>query len=131
VGGSALSGGQKQRIGLARALYGNPALVVLDEPNSNLDDMGERALSATIRDLTSRGTTTILITHRTASLDVVQKIMVMAEGTLRAYGPRADILAAIRLPAATDAGAAVAGPPRRRMVEAHSRTSSRGAALDA
>lgn len=96
AGGSALSGGQKQRIGLARALYGNPALVVLDEPNSNLDEVGERALSVTIGELAARGTTTILVTHRAASLDAVQKVMVLADGTLRAYGPRKEILAALR-----------------------------------
>jgi ATP-binding cassette subfamily C exporter for protease/lipase len=96
VGGSALSGGQKQRVGLARALYGDPALVVLDEPNSNLDEAGERALTETIRDLTSKGTTTVLFTHRMSSLSVVQKIMVLSEGTISAYGPRDEVLAALR-----------------------------------
>jgi len=96
LGGCALSGGQKQRVGLARALYGDPALVVLDEPNSNLDDQGERALTETIRDLNARGKTTVLITHRMASLSVVQKIMVLAEGTLKAYGPRDEVLAALQ-----------------------------------
>jgi ATP-binding cassette subfamily C exporter for protease/lipase len=96
VGGSALSGGQKQRIGLARALYGDPALVVLDEPNSNLDEAGERALSETIRDLNARGTTTVLITHRLSSLSVVQKIMVLSEGMLKAYGPRDEVMAAMQ-----------------------------------
>ncbi len=96
LGGCALSGGQKQRVGLARALYGDPALVVLDEPNSNLDDQGERALTETIRDLNARGKTTVLITHRMASLSVVQKIMVLTEGTLKAYGPRDEVLAALQ-----------------------------------
>lgn len=96
VGGCALSGGQKQRIGLARALYGDPTLVVLDEPNSNLDEAGEKALSETISDLNATGVTVVLITHRTASLDAVQKIMVLGDGTLQAYGPRADILTAMR-----------------------------------
>lgn len=96
VGGSALSGGQKQRVGLARALYGNPALVVLDEPNSNLDEQGERALAATIRALHDRGTTTVLITHRLSSVSVVDKIMVLAEGSLKAFGPRDEVLAALQ-----------------------------------
>jgi ATP-binding cassette, subfamily C, bacterial exporter for protease/lipase len=96
VGGSALSGGQKQRIGLARALYGDPALVVLDEPNSNLDEQGERALIETIRDLNSKGRTTVLITHRMSALSVVQKIMVLSDGALKAYGPRDEVLAAMQ-----------------------------------
>jgi ATP-binding cassette, subfamily C, bacterial exporter for protease/lipase len=96
VGGSALSGGQKQRIGLARALYGDPALLVLDEPNSNLDEQGERALTETIRDLNAKGKTTVLITHRMSALSVVQKIMVLSEGTLKAFGPRDEVLAAMQ-----------------------------------
>ena len=120
VGGSVLSGGQKQRIGLARALYGDPALVVLDEPNSNLDEVGEKALSATIMDLTARGTTIVLITHRIASLDVIQKIMLLGEGTVRAYGPRAEMLAAMRARVATDTAASASKAiPRTRLVEPH------------
>ena len=120
VGGSVLSGGQKQRIGLARALYGDPALVVLDEPNSNLDEVGEKALSATIMDLTARGTTIVLITHRIASLDVIQKIMLLGDGTVRAYGPRAEMLAAMRARVATDTAASVSKAiPRTRLVEPH------------
>jgi ATP-binding cassette, subfamily C, bacterial exporter for protease/lipase len=96
AGGSALSGGQKQRIGIARALYGDPALVVLDEPNSNLDELGESALLETIQDLSARGKTTVLITHRMSSLSVVKKIMVLSEGTLKAYGPRDEVLTALQ-----------------------------------
>lgn len=96
VGGSALSGGQKQRVGLARALYGDPALVVLDEPNSNLDEQGERALTQTIHELHQNGKTTILITHRMAALSVVQKIMVLGEGVVKAYGARDEVLAALQ-----------------------------------
>lgn len=96
VAGSALSGGQRQRIGLARALYGDPALVVLDEPNSNLDDQGERALLDTIRELNAAGKTTVLITHRPTSLSVASKIMVLNEGSIKAFGPRDEILAAMQ-----------------------------------
>ena len=96
AGGSAVSGGQKQRIGLARALYGDPAVVVLDEPNSNLDEQGERALAQTIRDLTERGTTTVMVTHRLSSVSVVNKIMVLSDGTIKAFGPRDEVLAAMQ-----------------------------------
>lgn len=96
VGGSALSGGQRQRIGLARALYGTPMLVVLDEPNSNLDEQGERALAQTIRDLAEGGVTTVLITHRLSSLSAVQKILVLADGVIKAFGPRDEVLAALQ-----------------------------------
>lgn len=96
AGGSALSGGQKQRIGIARALYGDPAIVVLDEPNSNLDEQGERALGDTIKDLGARGKTTVLVTHRMAALAFVKKIIVLQDGALKAYGPRDEVLAALQ-----------------------------------
>ena len=94
-GGAALSGGQRQRIALARALYGDPVLVVLDEPNSNLDDMGEKALTDAIRDLSSRGRTVVIITHRPSALAAAQKLMVLRDGVIAAFGPREDVLAAL------------------------------------
>lgn len=99
-GGASLSGGQRQRIALARALYGDPVLVVLDEPNSNLDDAGEKALADAIRDLSSRGKTSVLITHRPSALTVANKLMVLRDGTVAAFGPREDVLAAINARAA-------------------------------
>lgn len=95
MGGCFLSGGQRQRIGLARALYRDPVLVVLDEPNSNLDDVGEKALASAISDLAGRGRTCVLITHRPAVLPLANKLMVMREGTVAAYGPRDAVLAAL------------------------------------
>ncbi|MBP0049711.1 type I secretion system permease/ATPase [Marinobacterium sp. AK62] len=91
--GGALSGGQRQRIGLARALYGKPKLVVLDEPNSNLDDQGEAALAAAMSNLKMAGTTVFIITHRASVLSQVEKLMVMREGTLAMFGPRDQVLA--------------------------------------
>lgn len=99
IDGNTLSGGQKQRIGLARALYGTPALVVLDEPNSNLDETGEAALARAISQLKALGRTVIVITHRPGTLSVVDKILILRDGTLAAYGPRDDVLAALRQPA--------------------------------
>lgn len=93
--GGMLSGGQKQRIGLARTLYGNPSLIVLDEPNSNLDDVGEAALVGAIRDLKARGKTVILITHRTNIINAVEKLMVLRDGMMQLYGPRDQVLAAL------------------------------------
>lgn len=95
VGGVALSGGQRQRIGLARAIYCYPKIVVLDEPNSNLDDVGERALVAAISELKKRGTTVVLITHRPAILGITDKIAFMREGQLHLYGDRDEVLAAL------------------------------------
>lgn len=92
-GGLTLSGGQRQRIGLARALYGDPVFVVLDEPNSNLDEFGEKALLEAIIKLKQEGTTVMLITHRTNILSVTDKIAVLALGELKLYGPRDEILA--------------------------------------
>jgi ATP-binding cassette subfamily C exporter for protease/lipase len=98
-GGIGLSGGQRQRIGLARALYGMPALVVLDEPNSNLDDAGEAALVTAIGEMRNHGTTVILITHRPSVLAVVDKLLVLQDGTQKLFGPRDQVLKAL-LPAA-------------------------------
>ncbi|EXI68785.1 MAG: Type I secretion system ATP-binding protein PrsD [Candidatus Accumulibacter sp. SK-11] len=95
-GGSALSGGQKQRIGLARALYGDPVLIVLDEPNSNLDDQGEAALAETLRRLKANKRTVVIITHRMSTLAVADSILVMHEGTVKVHGPRDQVLAAMR-----------------------------------
>jgi ATP-binding cassette subfamily C exporter for protease/lipase len=95
-GGGGLSGGQKQRIGLARAMYDDPSLIVLDEPNSNLDDVGEQALVQAILDLRQRGKTIVLITHRTSALAATTKMLLMREGTAQAFGPTAEVMAALQ-----------------------------------
>lgn len=92
-GGSGLSGGQKQRIGLARSMYGDPSLIVLDEPNSNLDDVGEQALLAAIVDLRKRGKTIILITHRTSIIAATTKLLLLRDGVRQMFGPTDQILA--------------------------------------
>ena len=91
--GGALSGGQRQRIGLARALYGNPVLVVLDEPNSNLDEQGELALEKTLLQLKQKQTTVLIITHRNNILARVNKLLILKEGTLGVYGPKDQVIA--------------------------------------
>lgn len=90
--GGALSGGQRQRIGLARALYGHPSLIVLDEPNSNLDDQGELALRAAVITCKKQGSTIVLITHSMSLLSCVDKLMLMKDGQLLAFGPRDEVL---------------------------------------
>jgi ATP-binding cassette subfamily C exporter for protease/lipase len=91
-GGAGLSGGQKQRIGLARAMYGDPSLLVLDEPNSNLDEAGERALVDAIVDFRNRGKTLVLITHRGSAIGVTNKLLFMRGGAAEMFGPTAKVL---------------------------------------
>lgn len=113
--GSGLSGGQKQRVALARALYGKPSLVVLDEPNSNLDTVGESALAAAIAQMKAQGTSVVLVTHRSSALAQADKLLVLNEGRLQAFGPSQEVLKALAgaqeaartpnpAPAATPAG---------------------------
>ena len=92
-GGAVLSGGQRQRIGLARALFGSPRLVVLDEPNASLDDAGEKALLLALGHLKSTGATTVVITHKMSILANVDKLLIMQEGTVAGFGPRDAVLA--------------------------------------
>lgn len=105
-GGAGLSGGQRQRIGLARAMYGNPSFVVLDEPNSNLDDVGEAALVRAIQELKQRGSTVLLITHRTSVLSAVDKLLLLVDGAVQLYGQREQVLAAMQQKAQAVAKAA-------------------------
>ena len=96
--GNLLSGGQRQRIGLARAVYGNPQLVVLDEPNANLDDAGEAALLKTIAQLKAKGRTVFLITHRPGAISVADRLLVLRDGQVMANGPRDAVIAAMQTP---------------------------------
>jgi ATP-binding cassette subfamily C protein len=90
--GGRLSGGQMQRIGLARAFYGDPVLLILDEPNSNLDNDGSLALNAAIRALKARGGSALIMAHRPAAIQECDTLLVLEEGTRRAFGPRDQVL---------------------------------------
>ena len=90
--GALLSGGQRQRLGLARALYGDPFLVVLDEPNANLDADGDVALSQAITGMRNRGQIVVVMTHRPSAIEAVDKLLIMQDGRQRAFGPRDQVL---------------------------------------
>jgi ATP-binding cassette subfamily C exporter for protease/lipase len=94
--GAMLSGGQRQRIGLARALYGKPVFVVLDEPNSSLDEAGDAALAGAISSLKQLGTTFVVMTHRTSVLGVADKMLIIQDGAQQVFGPRDEVLAALQ-----------------------------------
>jgi ABC-type protease/lipase transport system fused ATPase/permease subunit len=95
-GGTALSAGQRQRIALARALYGSPFLIVLDEPNSNLDADGEIALLNAVRSARERGAIVVIMAHRQSVLEVVDKILVLDNGFKRGFGSRDEVMQALR-----------------------------------
>ncbi len=95
VGGSYLSGGQRQRIALARAVYGQPTLVVLDEPNSSLDDAGEAALIRAIGDLKKNGSTVVVITHKPSIIANVENFLLLRDGQVAAFGPRDEVFHAL------------------------------------
>ena len=107
--GCFLSGGQRQRVALARAIYGNPRFLILDEPNSSLDDAGEKALVQTLLDLKARGTTIVVITHRTSVLVAADLMLILQDGQVKAYGPRDEVLAALQR--GTQAGQTATPPP--------------------
>ena len=104
--GGMLSGGQRQRIGLARAVFAKPKFMVLDEPNSNLDDRGEKELVEALRRIKAEGCTIVVITHRTMVLQCVDKILVMKEGAAASFGPKDQVLASLMAPAAVPKAAA-------------------------
>jgi ATP-binding cassette subfamily C exporter for protease/lipase len=117
--GARLSGGQRQRVALARALYGDPVLVVLDEPNSSLDEEGDAALAQAIQDAKGRGTTFVVMTHRTSVLGVADKVLILKDGQQAAFGPRDEVLAALQkaqqaaqAPPTAPAGLSGAAPAR-------------------
>ncbi|WP_417551906.1 type I secretion system permease/ATPase [Marinomonas fungiae] len=105
VDSGALSGGQRQRIGLARALYGSPKVIVLDEPNSNLDEQGEKALGDTMLTLKQEGITTFVISHRTSILKSIDNLMVLKEGQMQMFGPKEEVMQKLMSQKAADQAA--------------------------
>ncbi|EQB05450.1 hypothetical protein L288_12455 [Sphingobium quisquiliarum P25] len=118
-GGVQLSGGQRQRIGLARAMFGSPRLVVLDEPNASLDQVGDAALMRTLRQLQANKVTTIVVSHRRNLLQIADRILIMQEGRVVTYGPGPAVLAQLE---------GNAQPREQRHVVAASRTNAGGEA---
>ena len=101
-GGNGLSAGQRQRVGLARALYGDPFLVVLDEPNANLDAEGEGALTQAIQGVRSRGGICIVVAHRPSALAAIDHVLMMKDGCVQAFGPRDEVLKRVLRPVAPE-----------------------------
>ena len=102
-GGALLSGGQRQRVALARAFYGNPKLVVLDEPNANLDTAGEEALMTALAEARKHGITVVVVTHRPSLLQRVDKVAILKDGLIELIGPRDEVLARVTRPTVTAA----------------------------
>ena len=96
VGGNTLSAGQRQRVGLSRALFGTPRLVILDEPNSNLDDAGEQALTGAVERLKAQGVTVLVVTHRRSILAQMDKLLVLQQGQVAAFGARDEVLSRLQ-----------------------------------
>ena len=122
-GGASLSAGQRQRIALARALYRDPFLIVLDEPNSNLDAEGEQALTQAILGARARGSIVVVIAHRPSALAGVDLVLMMADGKGQAFGPKDEVLSKVlRRPGTPEAGppaaAAAGGGAVLKVVEA-------------
>ncbi|MHB1360258.1 MAG: type I secretion system permease/ATPase [Rhodocyclaceae bacterium] len=111
VAGGLLSGGQRQRIALARAMYGDPALIVLDEPNANLDDAGETALMQAVLKLKQQGKTVFVISHRGGIVNIADRLLVLVQGQIKLLGPRAEVLAALQPPTPTHAAPPPAAAP--------------------
>jgi ATP-binding cassette, subfamily C, bacterial exporter for protease/lipase len=116
--GAMLSGGQRQRVALARAIYGDPVFVVLDEPNSSLDEAGDAALASAILQAKARGTTFVVMTHRSSIFPVVDKILVLRDGQVQAFGPRDEVLGAISKAAAQAQQRALAAAAQARTAHA-------------
>ena len=109
-GGLKLSAGQRQRLGLARALYGDPFLVILDEPNSNLDTSGDLALTQAIASVRARGGIIVVVAHRPSALAGLDKVLVLSKGQVQAFGPRDEVLKSVLQPVPSEAASA----PRQR-----------------
>ena len=114
--GQVLSGGQRQQVGLARALYGEPFLVVLDEPNSNLDGAGDSALGRAVEVVKARGGVAVIITHRMSTIQSVDDLLVLSKGGVVAYGPKATVLAELRRRPVDAASEPVAAPDERKQI---------------
>uniref|UniRef100_UPI003013DC9B type I secretion system permease/ATPase n=1 Tax=Methylobacterium nigriterrae TaxID=3127512 RepID=UPI003013DC9B len=111
-GGAGLSAGQRQRVGLARALYRDPFLVILDEPNANLDNEGENALTQAILGVRRRGGICVVVAHRPSALAAVDLVLMMAEGRAQAFGPKDEVFKRVLRPAPAPSVAPPAGPAR-------------------
>ncbi|MEO5378088.1 MAG: type I secretion system permease/ATPase [Magnetococcus sp. DMHC-6] len=122
--GNNLSGGQKQRIGIARALFGNPAVLILDEPNSNLDSFGEEALYAALHAAKQRQVTIICISHRAGILELADKILVLHNGQIELYGPRNEVLLRMGQSVPTSTGLTPAVPIAKQLIDPSKMTNS-------
>ena len=110
VGGHGLSGGQRQRIALARAMYGNPSLIVLDEPNASLDQAGEAALMQAVSELKRQGATVIIVTHKFSILAEADQVLVMNGGCVQAFGAAEQVLSQVVGPRPASSLVLAAGP---------------------